>query len=305
MDILAIGEPLLEFSAVGDQPLDAAGAFSVGFGGDTSNALISAARSGATAGYITRIGDDDFGTALTRLWHDEGVDTTHVVRETGGRTGVYFISRDPAHSSFTYYRAGSAASRLAPADVPEEAIGAAEILHVSGITQAISTSACDAAFHAMRVARQRSTIVSYDPNYRPALWPLDRARAAVTRAVEMCDVAMPNLEEGRLLTDLDEPAEILEWFAALGPRTVVLKMGAHGALLWHEGAVTRVPPHPVDPVDSTGAGDAFDGAFLARLVAGVSPREAAHYAGVAGALTTLGHGAVGPIPYRDAILAIG
>jgi 2-dehydro-3-deoxygluconokinase len=305
MDIIAIGEPLLEFSAVGHEPLDRADRFDTGFGGDTSNFVVAAARSGARSGYLTRIGDDAFGDAFLRLWEAEGIDTTHVVRAPGERTGVYFISRDPARSVFTYYRADSAASRLSPADVPSSAVAAARALHVSGITQAISLSACDAAFHAVSVARAAGTLVSYDPNYRPQLWPLERARAVVTRSVELCDVAFPNIEEGRLLTGLSDPRAVLDWFAARGPATVVLKMGADGALLWHEGSVTEVKPHPCVPVDSTGAGDAFDGAFMARLVAGASAAEAAHYAAVAGALTTQGHGAVGPVPTRAMILAAG
>jgi len=304
MDVLAIGEPLLEFSTADDRPLDEAGRFSRGFGGDTSNFVVAARRSGAAAGYITRLGDDAFGDAFVRLWESEDIDTTHVTREAGGRTGIYFISRDAARSAFTYYRADSAASRLAPGDVPDDAIRSAKALHVSGITQAISTSACDAAFHAMRVAGGAGALVSYDPNYRPALWAPDRARAVVTRSVELSDIALPNVEEGRILTDLDEPAAILKWFADLGPRIVVLKMGAQGCLLWYDGQVTEVPPHPVTPVDSTGAGDAFDGAFVARLVEGVSPPEAARYAAVAGALTTQGHGAVHPIPHRDVILSV-
>ncbi|GIF78524.1 sugar kinase [Asanoa siamensis] len=303
MDIIAIGEPLLEFSAVGHAALDGADRFTTGFGGDTSNFLVAAARSGARTGYLTRIGADPFGDAFLRLWQAEGIDTTHVVRAQGERTGVYFISRDPARSVFTYYRADSAASRLSVADVPEPAIAAARALHVSGITQAISLSACDAAFHAMTVARAAGTLVSYDPNYRPQLWPLERARAVVTRSIELSDVAFPNIEEGRLLTGADDPRAVLDWFTTRGPRTVVLKLGADGALLWHEGTVTEVKPHPCTPVDSTGAGDAFDGAFMASLTAGATPTEAAHHAAIAGALTTQGHGAVGPIPTKATILA--
>ncbi len=303
MDIIAIGEPLLEFSAIGHEALDSAGQFASGFGGDTSNFLVAAARSGARTGYLTRIGTDPFGDAFVRLWQSEGIDTTHVIRAGGERTGVYFISRDPARSVFTYYRADSAASRLAPADVPEPAVAAARALHVSGITQAISLTACDAAFHAMTVARAADTLVSYDPNYRPQLWPLERARAVVTRSVELCDVAFPNVEEGRLLTGATDPRAVVDWFAARGPSTVVLKMGADGALLWHEGTLTEIKPHPVTPLDSTGAGDAFDGAFMANLVSGATPAEAAHYAAIAGALTTQGHGAVGPVPTRATILA--
>ncbi|GIF66516.1 fructokinase-like protein [Asanoa ishikariensis] len=303
MDIIAIGEPLLEFSTIGHAALDTAGQFATGFGGDTSNFLVAAARSGARTGYVTRVGTDPFGDAFLRLWEAEGIDTTHVVRADGERTGVYFISRDPARSVFTYYRADSAASRLSPADVPEPAVASARALHVSGITQAISVSACDAAFHAMTVARAAGTLVSYDPNYRPQLWPLERARAVVARSIELSDVVFPNIEEGRLLTGATDPTAVIDWYAARGPRTVVLKLGADGALLWHEATLTEIKPHPVTPLDSTGAGDAFDGAFMAHLTAGATPAEAAHYAAVAGALTTQGHGAVGPIPTRSTILA--
>ncbi|MFF3495483.1 sugar kinase [Streptomyces sp. NPDC002795] len=301
MDILAAGEPLLEFNTPTGLPgpVGAGTSFTVGYGGDTSNFCVAARRSGAETGYITRIGDDDFGDSLLRLWEREGVATEHVVREPGGRTGIYFIARTPTESSFTYYRARSPASRLTPAGMPAEAIARARLLHLSGITQAISTSACDAAFHAMQLARENGTLVSYDPNIRPALWPAERARAVAWRSVELCDIALPNLAEGRLLTGLHAPDDVLAEFVRRGPSIVVLKMGDQGALLAHDGTVTRIPPHPVDPVDTTGAGDTFDGAFAARLLAGATPEEAARYAAVAAALTTTGPGAVTPIPRRE------
>jgi 2-dehydro-3-deoxygluconokinase len=302
IDILALGEPMLEFNADADGALEAAESFAVGYGGDTSNFAVAAARSGGRTGYVTRVGDDAFGTVLTRLWEREDVDTAHVTREAGGRTGIYFIARGPAGHGFTYYRADSPASRLTPADVPEQAIAAAKLLHVTGITQAISTTACDAAFHAMAVAREAGTVVTYDPNHRPALWPQDRARAVILRSLELCDIALPNIEEGRMLTGEENPEAVLRALCARGPKVVVLKMGADGALVADGGEVTRIPAHRVTPVDASGAGDTFDGAFAARLVEGAPIVEAARYAAVAAALTTTGHGAVRPIPYRADVL---
>lgn len=302
MEILAVGEPLLEFhSRTAASPVQEADAFAVGHGGDTSNFTIAARRAGARAGYVTRIGDDDFGAAFLRLWEREGVGTEHVVREAGGRTGIYFISRSEAGSSFTYYRAHSPASRLTPADIPADAVARARLVHLSGITQAISTSACDASFHTMEVARENGTLISYDPNLRPALWPAERARAVVMRSVELCDIALPNLAEGRLLTGADDPEAVLDAFVRRGPSLVVLKMGEQGALLAHEGRVTHIAPHPVDEVDATGAGDTFDGVFAARLLDGADAPEAARHAAVAAALTTTGPGAVTPIPHRDVV----
>ncbi|MFD7130793.1 sugar kinase [Streptomyces sp. NPDC059894] len=302
-DILALGEPMLEFNADADGALENAESFAVGYGGDTSNFLVAAARSGARAGYVTRVGDDAFGTVLTRLWGREGIGTAHVVREPGGRTGIYFIARGPAGHGFTYYRADSPASRLAPADVPEQAVADARLLHVTGITQAIGTAACDAAFHAMHVARAHGTLVTYDPNHRPALWSGDRARAIILRSLELCDIALPNIDEGRMLTGEESPEAVLRALRARGPEVVVLKLGEQGALVADGDTVTRVPAHRVTAIDASGAGDTFDGAFAARLVDGASPVEAARYAAVAAALTTTGHGAVRPIPGRTEILA--
>jgi 2-dehydro-3-deoxygluconokinase len=153
----------------------------------------------------------------------------------------------------------------------------------------------------MELARASGTLISYDPNYRPALWPVERARAVVMRSVEMCDIALPNIEEGRLLTGAHAPEDVLDSFVRRGPSIVVLKMGDQGALLAHDGAVTRVEPHPVTAIDPSGAGDTFDGAFAARLLDGAPPPEAARYAAVAAALTTTGPGAVLPVPTRAAV----
>ncbi|MER6084939.1 sugar kinase [Streptomyces sp. NPDC001833] len=301
-DILAVGEPMLEFNSDADGALEDAEFFAVGYGGDTSNFCIAAARSGARTGYVTRVGDDAFGTVLTRLWEREGVDTAHVAREAGGRTGIYFIARGPAGHGFTYYRADSPASRLAPADIPEQAVAEARLLHVTGITQAISATACDAAFHAMAVARAHGTLVTYDPNHRPALWSQERARVVILRSLELCDIALPNLDEGRMLTGEQSPQAVLRALSDRGPRVVVLKLGEEGAMVAEDGETTHVPPHPVSAVDASGAGDAFDGAFAARLMAEDPPVAAARYAVVAAALTTTGHGAVRPIPERRAVL---
>lgn len=295
---LALGEPLAEFNAEREGLLAGAGRFTMGFGGDTSNAAVAAARTGARTGYLTRIGDDAFGDLLLEMWRNNGVDTSAVIRESGGETGLYFITRQPeAGHRFTYRRAASAASRLSPADVPRDLVARAGLLHLSGITQAISSSACDTALHAMQVAREAGTVVSYDPNYRPALWPLERARAMVLHSASLADIVLPSLEEGQLITGETRPEAVVECFARRGPRVVALKMGGDGVLLSDEGVLTHVPAHTVRPVDATGAGDTFDGAFGARLLAGDTPVAAAEYAVVAAALTTTGLGAVDPIPH--------
>ncbi|MGC4001599.1 MAG: sugar kinase [Anaeromyxobacter sp.] len=301
LDVLCLGEAMVELnqlpSKAGEPPV-----YLQGFGGDTSNVAIAAARQGARAGYLSAVGQDPFGELLLELWRREGVDTALVKRDPAAHTGVYFVTHGPAGHAFSYLRAGSAASRLSPADVPADLAGA-RWLHVSGISQAISASACDAVFAAARQARAAGTRVSYDTNLRLKLWPLERARAVVHATVPLCDVLLPSLEDAAALTGLEDPERILSFYLGLGAPLVVLKCGAAGAWVASAAERRRIPGRPVQAVDATGAGDTFDGAFLAQLARGADPFAAAAWANCAAALSTLGHGAVAPIPRRAEVEA--
>jgi 2-dehydro-3-deoxygluconokinase len=292
-DLLALGEALVELN----QPKDGA-PFVQGFGGDTSNAMIAAARLGADAAYFTAVGADRFGQALTELWLNEGVDASRIVVNGSAHTGLYFVTHGPQGHEFSYMRAGSAASRMSEADLPDGRIRAAKILHVSGISQAISSSAADAVFAAIDIAREAKRLVSYDPNFRLKLWPLRRARAIIHEAMRSCDIALPGLDDAEALTGLREPDAIASFYLELGARAVVVKMGRGGALAATANERERIYPHPVKAIDATAAGDCFDGAFLAEYVQGGDPFAAARFANVAAALSTLGYGAVAPLPRR-------
>jgi 2-dehydro-3-deoxygluconokinase len=299
-----MGEPMLELNqrrpaAAGEEAL-----YLQGHGGDTSNAAIAAARNGASAGYVTAIGLDAPGDSFMELWAREGVDASTVARDEAAPTGLYIVTHDRDGHHFTFYRAGSAASRMAPRDVPEQAIRGARMLHVSGISQAISASACDAVFHAIEVAKAAGVGVSYDTNLRLALWPKARAAAVIHAAVARADVALPSLEDARVLTGLGEPDAIADFYLRLGCPLVLLKLGAEGVLVAAPARRERVGGFRVEAVDATGAGDTFAGSFLARHLAGDDPFAAARYANAAAALSTTGYGAVAPIPRPDAVEAL-
>ena len=272
-DILAIGEALVELN----QPQDGA-PFAQGFGGDTSNAMIAAARCGAHAGYFTAVGADQFGESLVALWRSEGVDASRIVVNGGAHTGIYFVTHGPDGHAFSYLRAGSAASRLTEADTPTEAIRAARILHLSGISQAISSSAADLVFAAIDVARQAKVLVSYDTNLRLKLWPLRRARAITHEAMRNADIALPSLDDAIQLTGEITPDAILDAYLKLGARVVALKLGKEGSMVATPERRERVAPFPVKAIDATGAGDAFDGAFLAEYLNAGDPFAAARFA---------------------------
>jgi 2-dehydro-3-deoxygluconokinase len=297
-DIVALGEPLIEFNQHDpDNPFE----YRRGFGGDTSNFAVSAARQGAGVAYITRIGRDAFGDALLALWREEGVDASGVTVDDKATTGIYFVMHSAAGHAFTYLRAGSAASRMRPADVPVQLIEGAKYLHVSSISQAISASACDAMFHAIERARASGVKVTYDPNLRLKLWDLPRARAIICATAGMSDYFLPSLDDVRTLSGLDHPEAIYDWCLALGAKSVTLKIGPDGVITGDAAKRQHIVGNKVNCVDATGAGDCFDGAFVARLSAGDSIFDAARYANAAAALTTTGYTAIAPIPRPAAV----
>lgn len=297
-EIVFIGEPLFELNQPRGETI-----FRPGFGGDTSNAAVAAARQGARVAYLTAVGADPFGENFMELWAEEGVDTSAVVHSQIAHTGLYFVRHGPDGHVFSYLRAGSAASRMTPQDIPPGFIESAKILHASGISQAISSSAADTVFGAMRAARAADVAVSYDTNLRLRLWPLDRARAVIHAAVALADIVLPSIDDAMHLTGLADPDRIVEFYLDLGPKVVALTLGARGALVATNDRRERIAPHPAKVVDATGAGDAFDGAFLAEFLRVGDPFAAARYANVAAALSTEGYGAVAPIPRRSAVEA--
>ena len=292
-DIVSLGEPLVEFNQTrGDDPH----AYRQGFGGDTSNMAIAAARLGARVAYVTRVGDDTFGKQFRALWSAEGVAHDGVATDPDAPTGIYFVTHGPAGHAFSYMRAGSAASRMAPATLPLDLIRAAGALHVSGISQAISTTACDAVFAAIGAARAAGARVYYDPNLRPRLWPRERARAIALATMGESDWVLPSREDVEWIFGTGETDDVIAACRGVGARGIVYKRGAEGCVVDDGRTRETVAPHRVATVDATGAGDCFDGAFAARLAAGDDPFAAARYANAAAAIATTGYGAVDPLP---------
>ena len=296
-DVAALGEAMVEFN----QTHPGKPQFLQGFGGDTSTAMIAAARAGAKSAYLTRLGQDTFGDALMDLWQQEGVDTSGVERDAEAPTGIYFVSHGPKGHEFSYLRTGSAASRMTPQWLPRALIADSRILHVSGISLAISPTARETVFEAMIYARDARTLVSLDSNLRLKLWSLEDARAAITRAMGLCDLFLPSVDDVTLLSGLEDPAAIVDWSHSLGARKVVLKLGADGALVSDGNRRVRLAGHRVQLADATGAGDCFCGNLLARIALGDSVFDAAHYANAAAAVAVQGFGAVAPLPWPDQV----
>jgi 2-dehydro-3-deoxygluconokinase len=205
---------------------------------------------------------------------------------------------------FSYLRAGSAASKIAPINLNTGLIRGARFFHVSAISQAISVNACDTVFTAIDMARDGGAAICYDPNLRLQLWPLRRAQAIIQETIGLSDYFLPSLDDARALTGLTDTDAILDRFFAEGAKTVLLKLGADGVIVADGTQRTHVPGFNVKAVDATGAGDCFAGTFVARLAAGDEVVTAARYANAAAALATTGYGAIEPIPTAEQVAAL-
>jgi 2-dehydro-3-deoxygluconokinase len=303
LDIVSLGEAMVEFN----QTHQGAGAdqgrmYLQGFGGDTSNFAIAAARQGARVAYVSALGADLYAQMLRDLWDTEGVNHTDVSTQPDAFTAIYFVNHNAQGHHFTFFRSGSAASRMTPDVLPLQRIRSAKALHLSGISLAISSSACDTAYAAIAAAHEAGRLVSFDTNLRLKLWSIDRARAVMSDVIAHCDICLPSYDDVVAITGLKEPDALVDHCLRLGAKVVALKLGEQGAIVADAQQRHRIAPHPCKPVDATGAGDTFGGAFVHRFLQGDSLAQAGRYACAAAALSTQGYGAVAPIPSAQQVL---
>jgi 2-dehydro-3-deoxygluconokinase len=290
-----VGEGLVELGV--EPPPDVE--VTLGFGGDAPNAAVMAALLGVPARIAGRVGDDALGRRLLAFWRSAGVDVAHVVVDPGAPTGIYVNERGAEGlQRFDYHRAGSAGSRLAPADLGPAFHDGLGVLHVTGITLAVSQSSSEAALAAVERARAAGSRISVAANHRPALGG-DPARIA--ELASRAHVAFVSEEEAGAVFGASEPSLIA---AALpGVEELVVTRGADGCLVRHAGTETARPVFQVEVVDAAGAGDALAGAYLAARLAGASPEAALEVGAVAAALSCRARGCARSYPARAELQA--
>jgi 2-dehydro-3-deoxygluconokinase len=246
------------------------------FAGAESNFAIALARLGVPVAWVSRLGRDSFGDMIERGLQEEGVDLRWVQRDDA-HTGLFLKWRARTGRGVAYYRTGSAASRLRPEDVPDEALDGVRVVHLTGITMAISESGRALVLDLARRASERGATVVFDPNFRPSLPDTPAAAAERQRDVlPWVDWYLCGEEEAGLL-----------WGDKEVPARSVLRVGAQGAIV--DGA--RVPClREVPVVDEIGAGDAFAAGFAYGLLEGWTPTECAHAGNVVAAHALAGTG---------------
>jgi 2-dehydro-3-deoxygluconokinase len=270
--IVVIGEAMLELSRRGE-------GWQMGYGGDTLNTAIHLARAGHDVAYLTALGDDALSGDLRTKWEAEGLDCSMMLTHPSRQPGLYAISTDTSgERSFTYWRDASAAREMFALPGMAEALKQAEqadLIAFSLITLAILPPEGRSELLALaRRVRERGGKVAFDGNYRPRLWPsAAEARAARDAAIACADIGLPTLEDERALSgDVSADTVAAHW-QGLGCAEVVVKLGARGCRL-PEGAILP-PPKMLAPVDTSGAGDAFNAGYLSARLNGASAEDAA------------------------------
>ncbi|PFG39426.1 2-dehydro-3-deoxygluconokinase [Georgenia soli] len=266
-EVLCIGETMAMVTSADAGPVATAETFTISPGGAESNLAQHLAELGVPTAWVSALGDDPLGDRVLAAIESSGVDTRWVVRDPCANTGVYV--KDPGAKVY-YYRRGSAASRLGPMHVSGWPVATARWVHVSGITPALSETCRALLPTVLDAARDAGAGVSFDVNYRPALWSTAEAAEVLRPLADRSDVVLVGRDEAETLWGTPTAEEIAALFPNAG--RVVVKDGAVEAVELDRTdgteVVTRVPARAVDVVEPVGAGDAFGGGYLAALLRG-------------------------------------
>lgn len=295
VSVAAIGECMLELSKRGDS-------WKMGHAGDTFNVswvLRALLPDDAVTDFLSAFGTDPFSVQQVDFMASNGIGIGQSPRLAGAHPGIYAITLDGAERSFTYWRQDSAARRLAsnPQSLAQSLAGR-DLIYFSGITLAIlDRIARQALLQEIRQARLAGAKVAFDPNYRPHLWPgTGEAAKAIGDALAHVDIALPTFSDERALFGDEDPEATARRIASAGVAEIVVKNGAEDALLWTPQKMQRLPAVRVDvPVDTTGAGDAFNGGYLAARMSGRSPFASGEQAHRIAAITVQEYGALAPM----------
>lgn len=308
LDAVTLGETMVLFTAESDGRLRYATRFVRSAGGAESNFAISLTRLGLRTGWVSRVGDDEFGAYLLSFLRGEGVDVSRVVLDRERPTGVFFKERaQGGDARVFYYRAHAAASALTPADLDREYLTSARHLHLTGITLALGTTCRDTVLEAMRIAQGAGVPVSFDCNVRLSLMDADQWRVALRPCVAAADTLFVTVEEAELLCGPGTVEEVARCLLDLGPRVVVVKQGGLGAWIATRSESFHEPAQPVVAVvNNHGAGDAFAAGFVGGSMLGWDLHQSSRLAAVLGAAAVTVSGNTEGLPtLREIVARIG
>lgn len=306
-DVVLIGEAMGLFSADNSGKLDDASYFSKKVAGAEVNVSIGLSRLGMDVELITRLGQDYFGRYILKFLESEGIGTEFVSFDEDSNTGFMLKSKtEEGDPETAYYRKGSAFSQLSIEDLIDVIdFSNVKVLHITGIPSAVSRPVRSAIYYLMGKAKESDAFITFDPNLRPELWEDEETMIKVLNELATyADVILPGISEAKILTGLDDPDEIANFYFKKGVKYVVLKMGASGAYV--KGAEKEkifVPGFKVDKVvDTVGAGDGFAVGIISGYLDGLTVEESAVRANAIGSIQVQNLGDNEGLPDRETLL---
>ncbi|CAM3470859.1 2-dehydro-3-deoxygluconokinase [Klebsiella spallanzanii] len=306
LDVITIGEAMAMFVATETGELADVEHFMKRVAGAELNVATGLARLGLSVGWVSRVGEDSFGRFVLNSLAKEGIDACGVSKDGRFATGFQLKSKvengtDPI---VEYFRKGSAASHLSPDDFNEAYFASARHLHLSGVAAALSESSYALLDRAARTMKAQGKTISFDPNLRPTLWKSEAEMVEkLNQLAFQADWVLPGLKEGMILTGLQTPEAIADFYLTRGVRAVIIKTGSDGA--WYktadgeQGAVSAVKVDNV--VDTVGAGDGFAVGVISALLEGKPLPQAVKRGNKIGSLAIQVQGDSEGLPTREAL----
>ncbi|MBW7476328.1 sugar kinase [Paenibacillus oenotherae] len=305
LDVITFGESMALMYPEGDgRGLGSGRKLSQSFGGAESNLAIGLARLGCRSGWFGMLGDDPLGHGVVKSLRSEGVDVSRVGMTKEAPTGLMLRESVRGKLSVYYYRSGSAASRMTPGLLDADYIANAGILHITGITAALGSSCLDTVREAVRIARQGGVRISFDPNLRLKLWPIEQARPIIQELAQSADYFLPGYDELRLIYDTEDIGTLLANVRRLPGMTVIKSVRDENWLV-RGSRLHRRPFEKIHRlVDPVGAGDGFAAGFLSGIIKGFSPVESLKLGSIVGSLVVQEPGDWEALPLWSEVEAI-
>jgi 2-dehydro-3-deoxygluconokinase len=304
MDVITIGDAMITFNPASKGPMRYVHTFERKVGGAELNFAIGCARLGLQTGWISRLGNDEFGRFIQTFVRGEGVDLSQVRLMDGYPTSLNFkeIMEDGSGRTF-YYRANSPTSTLSPEDLDESYFKNARLLHITGVFPAIGGKNFEIILKAISLAKKHGLMVSFDPNIRLKLWSKEEAKEKLSKFLPYVDIILTGAEEAELLLGVNDQGKMIEKFKEFGISYIIIKQGDKGSVGYNNGElIESAPVKPRKVVDTVGAGDGFDAGFIYGILNGWSLEKTLQFSNMIGSMVVSVSGDNEGLPYLDDVL---
>ncbi|MFX0560483.1 sugar kinase [Tepidibacillus infernus] len=305
LDVITIGDGMITFNPSTTGPMRFVQKFTKKIGGAELNVAIGCARLGLKTGWISRLGNDEFGRYILNKIRGEGIDICQVKLVDGFPTSLNFkeIMEDGSGRTF-YYRWDSPTFSLTPDQLDEDYFKQAKLLHITGVFPAIGGKNFEVIMKAITLAKQNGLLISFDPNIRLKLWSKEKAKEKLSQFLPYVDIVLTGEEEAELLIGETEAKRVIKKFKSFGASYVAIKRGEKGSIGSYGDQYIEVSALiPRKVVDTVGAGDGFDAGFIYGVLKGWDLQKTLRFANAIGSMVVSVSGDNEGLPYYEDVLA--